>query len=67
MLNVHCVKSVCVPSYSSPYFPSFGLNTERYRVSLRIQSECWKIGSRITPNMDNFHVVAVMLIFRNSS
>ena len=26
----------------SPHFPSFGLNTERYEVSLRIQSKCGK-------------------------
>ena len=25
-----------------PHFPSFGLNTERYEVSLRIQSKCGK-------------------------
>ena len=31
---------------SGPYFPVFGLNTERYGVSLRIQSECWKIWTR---------------------
>ena len=29
--------------FSGPYFPAFGLNMERYFVSLRIQSECWKI------------------------
>ena len=39
MLN-HCVKSVRIWSYSGPYFPALGLNTERYPVSLRIQSEC---------------------------
>ena len=27
---------------SGPYFPAFGLNTERYEVSLHIQSECRK-------------------------
>ena len=32
--------------FSSPYFPAFGLNTERYGVSLRIQSECGKIRTR---------------------
>ena len=39
--NSHCVKSVCIRSFSGPYFPTFGLNTERYGcgVSLRIQSE----------------------------
>ena len=34
--------------FSGPYFPAFGLNMERYRVSLRIQSEFWKI--RTTKN-----------------
>ena len=29
--------------FSGLYFPAFGLNTERYSVSLRIQSECRKI------------------------
>ena len=42
-------------SYSGPYFPAFGLNTERHSVSLRIQSECGKIQTRITPNTDTFH------------
>ena len=32
--------------FSGPYFPAFGLNTERYFVSLRIQSECRKIRTR---------------------
>ena len=31
---------------SGPYFPTFRLNTERYLLSLRIQSECGKIGTR---------------------
>ena len=51
----HCVKSVRIRSYSGPYFPAFGLNTED-TVSLRIQSECGKIRTRITPNTDTFHV-----------
>ena len=53
----HCVKSVRIRSYSDPYFPAFRLNTERYRLSLRIQSECGKIRTRITPNTDTFHAV----------
>ena len=57
--NVHGVKSVCIRSYSSPYFPAFGQNTERYRVSLHIQSECGKIRTKITPNTDTFHAVVV--------
>ena len=28
----HCVKSVNIRSYSGPYFPAFGLNTERYGI-----------------------------------
>ena len=32
--------------FSGPYFPAFGLNTERHEVSLRIQSECGKIQTR---------------------
>ena len=32
--------------FSGPHFPAFGLNTERYSISLRIQSECGKIRTR---------------------
>ena len=32
----HCLKSVLIRSYSGPYFPAFGLNAERYGVSLCI-------------------------------
>ena len=42
---VHCVKSVQIRS-SSPYFPAFGLNTERYEVPFRIQPDCVKIRTR---------------------
>ena len=37
------VKSVRIRSYSGLHFLAFGLNTERYSVSLRIQSECGKM------------------------
>ena len=53
----HWVKSVRIRSYSGPYFPAFGLNTERYSVSLRIQSKYGKIWTRITPNTDSFQAV----------
>ena len=36
-------KSVRIRSLSGPYLPAFVLNTERYGVPLRIQSECGKI------------------------
>ena len=57
MRNIYCVKSVRIRSFSGSYFPSFGLNTERYSVSLRIQSECGKIRTRKTSNTDTFHAV----------
>ena len=28
--EIHCVKGVHIRSFSGPYFPAFGLNTERY-------------------------------------
>ena len=46
----HCMKSVRIRSYSGPHFPAFGLNTKKYSVSLRIQSECGKMRTRIAPN-----------------
>ena len=52
--KLHCVKSARIRSYSGPYFPTFRLNTERYRVFLRIQSKCGKIRSRIIPNTNTF-------------
>ena len=44
--------------FSGPYFPAFGLNTERYSLSLRIQSECGKIRTRKTPYLATFHALA---------
>ena len=54
----NCVKSVRIQSYSDSYFSAFRLNTERYRVSLRIQFKCGKILTRITSNTDTFHAVS---------
>ena len=54
--DCHCVKNFRIRSYSSSYFPAFGLNTV-YLVSLRIQSECKKIRTRMTTNMDHFYPV----------
>ena len=61
--GVHCVKGVRIRRFSSPYFPAFGLNTDRYGVSLRIQSECGKIRTIKTLNTDTFHAV----VFRTLS
>ena len=38
-------------------FPAFGLNKEKYGVSLHINSEYGKIRTRITPNTDTFYGV----------
>ena len=55
----HCVKSVCIQIYSGPHFLEFGLNAERYSVSLRIQSECGKMRSRITRNTYTFDALFI--------
>ena len=60
----HCLKNVRIWSYSGPYFPAFGLNTERYGVFLLIQSQCEKIRTRITLNRDTFHAVNIYKIDR---
>ena len=47
-----CIKNARIRSYSGLHSSGFGLNPEKYSVSLRILSECGKISTRITPNMD---------------
>ena len=44
----NCLKSVCIRSFSSLYFPTFGLNTEIYTVNTRIQSEWEKAQTKKT-------------------
>ena len=53
----HYVKSFRIRSYSGPHFSTFRLNTKRYGEPLRIQSECGKMRTRITPKTDTFHAV----------
>ena len=57
--NEHCAKNTRIRSFSGPYFPAFGLKTERYFVSLHIQSECGEIRTRKSSNTDTFHAVQV--------
>ena len=57
----YTVKSVRIRSYSGPYFPAFGLNMERYSVSLRIQSECGKMRTRVSPNGDTSYAVCYIV------
>ena len=56
----HSVKGVRIRSYSGPYFPVFGVNTERYSVSLLIQSECGKTQTRVTPITHTFYAVLMI-------
>ena len=50
--------------FSGPYFPAFGLNTERYSVSLRIRSECEKIWTRKNLHIRTFFMQCAALIIR---
>ena len=54
---VHCVKSVHIQSFCGPYFPVFGLTTERYSVYLCIQSERGKTQTRKTPSTGTFRAL----------
>ena len=49
-------------SYSGLHFAECWLNTERYRVSLPIQSEWGKIRTRINSNMDTFYAVLIFFL-----
>ena len=44
-LHEHSVKSVRIRIYSGPYFPKFGLNTERYEVFSQIRTAYGEIRS----------------------
>ena len=46
VLFAHSVKSVQIWSFSGPYFPAFGLNTDNYSVNYRVESKCKKIRTR---------------------
>ena len=57
------MKSVRIRSYYGPYFLTFGLHTERYGVSLRIQSECGKIRTRKNSVFGHFSHSDWIIIF----
>ena len=46
ILEIKCPYSELFWSVFSPHFPAFKVNTDRYGVSLRIQSECGKMWNR---------------------
>ena len=58
---LHCVKSVRIWSYSGLHFLALKLNTERYSVALRIQSECGKILTRITSFLSSVNFFYIFL------
>ena len=53
----NCAKSVRMRRFFDPFFQAFGMYRERYGVSRRIQSACWKIRTRKNPNTYTFHLV----------
>ena len=58
-VSCHCVKSVGIRSFSGPYFPAFGMNTER---QIAFSVFCQNTGNtdQKTPNTDTFHAVCVV-------
>ena len=64
IIIIHTVWNV--PKYgvfSGPYFPAFGLNNERYFVSLRIKSECGKIWTRKNSVFGHFTQWKVLVFY----
>ena len=47
--------------FSGPYFPAFGLNTERYDLSV-FSTNAEKYGPEQTLHLDTFHTVQLVLI-----
>ena len=42
--SLHCVKSVRIRRFCGPYFPAFGLNTERYGYTEYLSLNAGKYG-----------------------
>ena len=58
--TIQCVKKAHIRSFSGPYFPAFQLDTEKYIVSFRIQSECGKMRIRKIPSTSTFQAVVAL-------
>ena len=56
----YCVKKVLIQSFSGPYFPVFGLNTDIYFVNLCIRFEYGKIRTRKNSVFGHFSCSAVI-------
>ena len=52
--QLHWVKSVQIRSFSGPYFPAFGLNTERYGVSHYVDIPITEYLSVFSPNAGKY-------------
>ena len=61
--KTHYKKSVCIRSLAGPYFPTFALNMEIYKVNLQIQSKYWKMQIRKALNM-TFSCAVTLYNFR---
>ena len=59
----YCVKSIRIQSYSNLHFPTFRLNTERYSVSLYIESAGGKMRIRTTPNTLTFYGLKMVGVY----
>ena len=58
-IGSRCVKSVQIRSFSGPYFPVFGLNTEIYGYEISVFSpNTGKYGPEKTPYLDTLHAVS---------
>ena len=55
--DTYYVKSAKIRSFSGPYFPAFGLNTERYSV---FSPNAGKYGPEKTPYLDTFQGVTFL-------
>ena len=55
----HCVKSVQIRSFSGPYSPVFGLNTERYQYLSVFSLNVGKFGLEKTLYLNTFHAMLV--------
>ena len=63
--NWHFVKGVGIRSFSGPHFLAFGLNMEKYFVSLRIQSKSGKYGPQKLWIQTLFMQCELLSFFRN--
>ena len=52
--KLNFLKPVRIRGYSGPYFPAFGLNTERYSYLCLLSSNAGKYGPEETPYLDTF-------------